>query len=114
LDQFPADIQQLSTITEPHHLKENSVAALYRENKYTIMISSYAFDLLLSFLHDNRMMTMLKFVNRFMNVKGTRICAAQSKVFKDVLAIRNSLFNAASQKIKRGATECCRNHWPHQ
>lgn len=72
VDQYPMDMQQLCTITEPHHVQENATAVLFRENKYTIMMSSYAFDLLLSFLQDNKMMTMLKFVNQYLNVKGIR------------------------------------------
>lgn len=70
IDQYPADLQQLGTVTEPHHVLENTMAQTFRENKYTILMSSYAFDLLLSFLQDNKMMTMLKFVNQYLNIKG--------------------------------------------
>jgi transcription initiation factor TFIID subunit 5 len=72
IDQYPADLQQLSTVTEPHHVQENLMAQTFRENKYTILMSSYAFDLLLSFLQDNKMMTMLKFVNQYLNIKGKK------------------------------------------
>jgi transcription initiation factor TFIID subunit 5 len=67
--QFPADIQQLAAVKDPLHVRQNQVASLYRQNKYTLLMSSYAFELLLSYLMDSHFMTLLKLVNQYINIK---------------------------------------------
>eukprot|EP00158_Paraphelidium_tribonemae_P008435 Partr_v1_DN28578_c0_g1_i3_m73780 putative WD domain, G-beta repeat len=67
--QFPADMQQLGAVTDPLHVRQNAVASLYRQNKYTLLMSSYAFELFLSYLMDSHFMTLLKLVNQFINIK---------------------------------------------
>ncbi|KAK9469725.1 WD40-repeat-containing domain protein [Lipomyces arxii] len=47
------DLQLLSGLTLPEHLKENETAKLYREHKYTLHLSRTTFDLLLHFLDEN-------------------------------------------------------------
>lgn len=69
-DPYSNDIKALGAITEPHHVKENELASLFRENKYTIAMSSYAFELLVSFLQDSKFMTLLKYVNQYLNIKS--------------------------------------------
>ena len=75
-DQYPTDLQQLSGITEPHHVHENALATVFRENKYVIMMSRYAFELLVGYLQDGPYWTLLKMLNQFINVKG--ICCSVS------------------------------------
>lgn len=68
-DEFPSDITQLQSISTPAHVQQNSTSSLFRQNKYTLIMSSYAFELLLSFLMDNHYKTLLKLVNQYLNVK---------------------------------------------
>ena len=69
-DQYASDMMQLAGIKEPHHVKENALATLFRQNKYTIAMSSYAFELLVSYLQDSKFMTLLKYLNQFLNIKS--------------------------------------------
>eukprot|EP00158_Paraphelidium_tribonemae_P008433 Partr_v1_DN28578_c0_g1_i2_m73774 putative TAF5-like RNA polymerase II, p300 CBP-associated factor (PCAF)-associated factor len=62
-------MQQLGAVTDPLHVRQNAVASLYRQNKYTLLMSSYAFELFLSYLMDSHFMTLLKLVNQFINIK---------------------------------------------
>ena len=67
--QFPADMLQLSSVTDAMHVLQNPVASMFRSNKYTLLMSSYAFELLLSFLMDSHFITLLKLLNQFINIK---------------------------------------------
>jgi hypothetical protein len=69
-DQFQPDMQQLVNILEPQHVRENQLATLFRDNKYMVLMSSYAFELLISFLQDSKFITMLKYINQYINIKG--------------------------------------------
>lgn len=86
-DQYPADIQQLTSITEAHHVGENALATMFLENKYTIAMSSYAFELLVSYLQDSKFMTLLKYMNQHLNVKG-RSLLSYARLFFMLIFLR--------------------------
>jgi transcription initiation factor TFIID subunit 5 len=64
-----SDIKQLASITDAYHLKENKLASMYRENKYSLRMCNYAFELFINFLQDNKLMNLLKIVNQYLNTR---------------------------------------------
>jgi hypothetical protein len=86
LDQFPDDVNQLQAITDPSHAKQHPLAAMYRQNKYIVLMSSYAFELLLSFLMDSHYVTLLKLLNQYFNIKVYSTKPA-GKTSKDALTL---------------------------
>ena len=81
-DQFPDDVQQLQSITDSAHVKQHPLAMLYRQNKYIVLMSSYAFELLLSFLMDSHYVTLLKLLNQYLNIKGMlMVCVRSSYIY---------------------------------
>lgn len=64
------DIQTFETVTETHHLRENELAQMYRNNKYNIRMSGVPFELFLNYLQDNKFMMLLRIVNQYLNIQG--------------------------------------------
>lgn len=64
------DLNRLSTVTEPQHIKENELAQIYRNNKYNLRMSSVPFELFLNYLQDNKFMLLLRIVNQYLNIQG--------------------------------------------
>ncbi|KAI0244369.1 Transcription initiation factor TFIID subunit 5 [Massospora cicadina] len=58
-----SDIQALCSIKASQHVNENEIAQLYRNNKYTIKVSKVGFELFISYLQDNQLMTILRLIN---------------------------------------------------
>ncbi|RKO89105.1 hypothetical protein BDK51DRAFT_9529, partial [Blyttiomyces helicus] len=64
-----SDIQRLSTLSDPQHVKENDLAQRFRNNKFCIRMSKYGFELLLSYLSDNRFMLLLRLINEHISIQ---------------------------------------------
>lgn len=64
------DLNTLSTVIEPQHVRENELAQMYRSNKYNLRMSSVPFELFLNYLQDNKFMLLLRVVNQYLNIQG--------------------------------------------
>jgi hypothetical protein len=62
-------------MTTALHVADNSVAQLYRRNQFTLVMSGYAFELLIGFLQETEtLFFLLRLVNRFLNIRGSSVC----------------------------------------
>ncbi|KAJ9085554.1 Transcription initiation factor TFIID subunit 5 [Entomophthora muscae] len=66
------DVKALTSIKAPQHVKENELAQLFRNNKYTIKMSRVGFELFISYLQDSQLMTILRLVNDHFAMQETR------------------------------------------
>jgi transcription initiation factor TFIID subunit 5 len=66
------DLNTLSTVIEPQHVRENELAQMYRSNKYNLRMSSVPFELFLNYLQDNKFMLLLRVVNQYLNIQGKK------------------------------------------
>ncbi|CEI89162.1 hypothetical protein RMCBS344292_03530 [Rhizopus microsporus] len=64
------DLNTFASITELHHIRENEIAQMYRNNKYNLRMSGVPFELFLNYLQDNRFMLLLRIVNQYLNIQG--------------------------------------------
>jgi transcription initiation factor TFIID subunit 5 len=62
------DIQKLSSLMMPMHLKENDLAVRFRQNKFNLKMCEYSFKLLMSFLQDNGFVLLLRIINEHINI----------------------------------------------
>ncbi|KAJ3020801.1 DNA ligase (ATP) [Thoreauomyces humboldtii] len=62
------EIQRLSAILEPRHVVENELAQNWRSNRFNVEMSRYSFELLLSYLQDNKFMLILCIVNEHVSI----------------------------------------------
>eukprot|EP00698_Gefionella_okellyi_P011185 TRINITY_DN2939_c0_g1_i1.p1 TRINITY_DN2939_c0_g1~~TRINITY_DN2939_c0_g1_i1.p1 ORF type:complete len:632 (+),score=114.79 TRINITY_DN2939_c0_g1_i1:172-1896(+) len=65
---FGEELQNLTAVGK-EQVAENELASLYRKNKYNIRMSSYSFELLISFLQDMKYMLLLRIVNQYINIQ---------------------------------------------
>ena len=65
------EIQRLANISDSLHLENNELVANYRENKYSLIMSKYSFELLLCFLQDNKYMLILRLMNQYITIEAT-------------------------------------------
>ena len=70
---YDGELKKLSCITSAIHLKDNNIANTFRNNKYNLQLSSYSFELFISFLQENQFHVILKIVNQYLNIKGKRL-----------------------------------------
>ncbi|TPX34082.1 hypothetical protein SmJEL517_g03271 [Synchytrium microbalum] len=79
------EIQRLASITNPQQLRENDLAQNFRNNKYFVSMSRYAFELLLHFLESNAMLV-LRILNQYVSIKATaeKLPGAKEKSANDV------------------------------
>lgn len=67
---FGDEINTLSSIFDSSHVKENTVAIMFRTNKYNLSLSMFAFELLMDFLRESKLFIFIKIINQFIRVKG--------------------------------------------
>jgi transcription initiation factor TFIID subunit 5 len=65
------EITRIQAVTTVDHMKENEVVKTWRKNKLVVKMSSYAFELLLTFLQDQNFMTVLSIINQYVSVSGS-------------------------------------------
>lgn len=63
------ELVKLSAITNASHLRENNVAAIFRGNKYNLQLSTYSFEMLISYLQENHFHVLLRIVNQYLNIR---------------------------------------------
>lgn len=68
-------------------MKESDVVKLYRRHKLAVQMSSYSFELLLTFLHDQNAMTLLSIINRYISIN---VLTGQPQRSSDVRAMPNN------------------------
>ena len=66
---YQGDIQRLSAVASPAHMKENELVQIFRANKFNLRLASYSYELLISYLQDNHLMLILKIVNQYLNIQ---------------------------------------------
>lgn len=70
---FPDKIEELKifeSISSQQHLDENSFVLGFRTSKYFLVMSRYAYDLLINFLEENNIIYVLKIMNQYMEIKA--------------------------------------------
>ncbi len=70
IDIHRADILKLSAVSNAQQMKENDYLNTIRQEKSTISMSSYTFELLLSFLQEKKYVFLLKILNQYILIKG--------------------------------------------
>ena len=72
LEEHGPDIQRLSGITDPLHMNENELVVNFRNNKFSVKMCKYSFELLLCFLQDNKFMLILRLMNQYITIHGEK------------------------------------------
>lgn len=70
---FPPFVRHLihcSDVTTPEHFRENALVKRFRENKFVVEMSRYAFILLLTFLQERKFMVLIALVNARVSIKS--------------------------------------------
>jgi transcription initiation factor TFIID subunit 5 len=65
------ELDKLSGIYDASQLKDNSVASMFRSNKFTIHMSSYSFQLLITYLQEQKFVRFIKIINQFIKIRST-------------------------------------------
>lgn len=60
---YGEDLAALSALSEPEHIESDPIARKFLENKASVRMTSYSFDLLVKFLHANDLMAVLAVLN---------------------------------------------------
>ncbi|KAJ3017603.1 UNVERIFIED_CONTAM: Transcription initiation factor TFIID subunit 5, partial [Siphonaria sp. JEL0065] len=68
-DMHSLDVTRLASIVAPDQVKSNDLAVQFMSNRYTVRMSRYAFELLLSFLQDNKFMLLTRLLNRHVTIR---------------------------------------------
>lgn len=73
IDQHHEELLKLKTLSETNQIRECPTAVVFRMNKYNVVLSGYAFQLLMNFLQDQASgvgsAVLLKIVNQFISIK---------------------------------------------
>ncbi|KAJ3411859.1 Transcription initiation factor TFIID subunit 5 [Chytridiales sp. JEL 0842] len=69
MDVHKSETLRLRTIVTPDHIAENELAQTFLKNRYGVRMSRYSFELLLSFLQDNKFMLLTRVLNRHVSIK---------------------------------------------
>jgi transcription initiation factor TFIID subunit 5 len=64
-----SDIDRLSAVATPEHAKENEFVKNLRLCKFNVSMCSYAWELLLAFLHRHKYMLLLSIINHHLHIK---------------------------------------------
>jgi transcription initiation factor TFIID subunit 5 len=87
------DLRALQPLTEPEHLQQNDIAQLYRDNKYRLTMSSFAFTNLILFLEQREReggMLIVNLISNFLDIRTIdRQSAGGSRGLQRLLAERN-------------------------
>ena len=70
LENHSPDILRLGGIQDAQHISESDFVQNFRQNKYGVKMSKYAFELLLCFLQDNKFMLLLRITNQYVSIQG--------------------------------------------
>ncbi|XP_057824333.1 transcription initiation factor TFIID subunit 5 isoform X2 [Cryptomeria japonica] len=91
------DLQKLEGVLSPHHLEEMEFAHCLRQNKVTMKLCKYSYELLLQHLHKTESMVMLGVINERINlqVPPGQPCSNSEEV--EVVALTGSSQEAVEQ-----------------
>ncbi|KAH9262257.1 hypothetical protein BASA82_000706 [Batrachochytrium salamandrivorans] len=64
------DMLRLSSILDAQYIDESDFVQNFRQNKYGVKMSKYAFELLLCFLQDNKFMLLLRITNQYVSIQA--------------------------------------------
>lgn len=64
------ELRRLSSVVDGLHLQQNELVLSFRDNKYGVGMCKYSFELLLSFLQDNRFMLIIRLINQYITIQG--------------------------------------------
>ncbi|KAK6096089.1 hypothetical protein BDEG_21845 [Batrachochytrium dendrobatidis JEL423] len=70
LENHSPDILRLGGIQDAQHISESDFVQNFRQNKYGVKMSKYAFELLLCFLQDNKFMLLLRITNQYVSIQA--------------------------------------------
>jgi transcription initiation factor TFIID subunit 5 len=70
LEQHGNEINRLVGVLNPDMLNDNEVAKEMLQGKYVVKMSRYSFELLLSFLQDNKFIHLLRIMNERVEIQG--------------------------------------------
>lgn len=101
------DVRNLSAVSLPVHLEDNTLAQLYRENKYRISLSRMSFELLLDFMFENEAeggAILMRLLNQYVEIQAFSGRPGQTKASAEGIKGHNVSqtddFN--SQNVKLG------------
>ncbi|KAJ1907313.1 Transcription initiation factor TFIID subunit 5 [Coemansia sp. IMI 209127] len=101
------DIGVMATLKTKHHVEENELAKLYRENKYGIRMTRVGFELLLSFLQDHHYTLLMRTVNQHLNIRtieGTAPISSEAEADVGITGhTQNQLDHFNSQEVLLGS-----------
>ncbi|KAJ2591802.1 Transcription initiation factor TFIID subunit 5 [Coemansia sp. RSA 1722] len=101
------DIAMLATLRTASHVAENSLATLFRSNKYGVRMTRVGFELLLSFLQDHNHTLLMRTVNEHLNIRtidGTVPIASEADADVGITGhTQNQLDAFNSQEIMLGS-----------
>ena len=66
---YGTDLAALSALSEPEHVLEDPIARKFLDNKASLRLTQYSFDLLVKFLHAQNLISMLSILNSHMCVE---------------------------------------------
>ncbi|XP_024390702.1 transcription initiation factor TFIID subunit 5 [Physcomitrium patens] len=98
------DIQKLEGVLSPQHLHESELVLTLRNNKQSVKMCQYSFELLLQYLHGTDSMLMLGIVNEHLNIHV--LPGPPSALPKDDEVVAQGTLDYLNQKeIRWGALE---------
>lgn len=64
-----SELEELKGVTTAEHMASSTFVEIFRKNKYTLVLCSYSFELLLAFLQEHKFMTILGIINQHVAIK---------------------------------------------
>jgi WD40 associated region in TFIID subunit, NTD2 domain len=65
------EMERLSNIHDAGQLKDNAFAAIFKSNKFNVCMSAYSFQLLISFLQEQKSFLFIKIINQYVKIRST-------------------------------------------
>lgn len=67
-DDHREEVNRLSSVQYPEHLKENELAQLWLSNRYKITLSTFSYDLLMTFLQEQNYLLLRTMINEHLSI----------------------------------------------
>ncbi|KAG4086570.1 WD40 repeat-like protein [Neocallimastix lanati (nom. inval.)] len=79
-EQHIQDIQRLSSLSDPMHVKENILAQTFLKNKYLVKLSSASYSLFLAYLQNSSYSILLQITNQYLSIRVSPKALQQSDI----------------------------------
>jgi len=79
-EQHIQDIQRLSSLSDPMHVKENILAQTFLKNKYLVKLSSASYSLFLAYLQNSSYAILLQITNQYLSIVVSPKALQQSDI----------------------------------